>query len=1385
MTPSHTSQETPLARDPVEELAEAFLERFRRGERPSLSEFIARAPEHAQEIRELFPALVLMEQAEPAFKPAAVCHLERLGDYRLIREVGRGGMGIVYEAEQEALGRHVALKILPLSAVTDGKSLMRFRREARSAARLHHTNIVPVFDIGERDGIHYYAMQFIQGQGLDEVITELHRLRRLPRPGQAAPPGAVSLAEGLLSGTFQGAEPARGTPTGGAPASPGTSGAAADVGEMRDTSGSVRTDRSDFTGKSEVHFYRSVARVGLQVAEALAYAHGQRVLHRDIKPSNLLLDAAGIVWVTDFGLAKEEGDDLTRTGDIVGTLRYMAPERLSGTSEPRSDVYGLGVTLYELLTLQPAFAETDRARLVQCITRQEPVTPHKLDPHVPRDLETIILKAIAKEPGSRYTTADDMAEDLRLFLMDRPIRARRTSQLERTWRWCRRNPGWAATIATVLLLLLFIAVGGSVLSLHLQRALNDAQAADEEKTEKLWQAHVERAHALRSSGRVGQRFEALKAIREAAKIKVTPRLRDEAVAALVLPDVELEQEWEGYPSESQAFAYDATFDRYARINKQGQVTICQRTPSGEKIIKQLPLHETGPNGLPIFMGMWMSPNGKHLVYGYSFKQGPAVADRLRIWKLDGPSPTYWEEPAGFHLFAVSFAADSRRLALGDRLGVIRVYDLESQELLYQRRLGQRPNTLAFHPQGNLLAVACNDAVHLIDIAADRELPPLRLPTIKSWSFGLAWHPEGRLLAATSHAAKIHIWDTHTAAEAMPPLEGRTIGIVMAFNPKGDRLLSAGDDAQVRLWDLQTGRLLLTTPGRYGVQFSPDGKQIGLEHVGTKVRLWRLADGRELRTIRRRGAERTELLMGPVLHGDGNVMAAASSRGLAFFDLDSGNQLAFAEYKNDLTNLPTTFDSTGGWMTTRVRAGSWLWPARRDPAHPEVLHVGPPQRFAAFASEPWADASADGRIRAVPQGDHTLVYDRDRPGRPQKLGKQFDVRFCAVSPDGTWVATCSWHSDLRSKSVRIWKIDKGTHQHVLDLPLEGESRARFSPDGRWLATQTPGGTRLWEVGTWRAGQHFNSSFCWNTDGRLLAVHEFSVIRLVEPESGKEIIRLTGPDACWYTTVCMTRDGARVLAQTTGHDAVYVWELRLIRKGLQELGMDWDWPEFPPAATPKIPVTAVEVDAGAFRRSVFENDHIDVAAYSTFLAVQPINPEAYFKRGLAYGRLNKLDEAMADYEMFLAWTPNDDRRRPAVLHDYALRANDGAWAVVGAKAPQKTALLDAALRLARKAVELEPENFFYQNTLGVALYRLGQHEQAVACLEKNVPHSQQYVAFDLYFLAMSHHHLGQPARAREYFDRANASAAAETGLWPGHRQELAAFRAEAEKVLGFSK
>jgi hypothetical protein len=378
--------------DRFNELAEEFARRFRRGERPGLQEFVDRLPEMADEIREMFPVLVEVEQAEEDARgdaapppPGAAPRLSQVGDYRILRQIGRGGMGVVYEADQISLGRRVALKVLPSHVVGDRKALERFRREAKAAARLHHTNIVPVFEVGRDGDLAFYAMQLIQGQGLDQVIDELRRLRAperksdgdvSARPEGPEAPATTALtpvasaglgkgdlsrvAESLLSGRLlcEGLD----WPAGAAAATSGSvrtrqldhdaipghasaftlgdhppPSAAADLSSSAVLPGGTPVSGVDSSGHLQP-FFRSVAQLGRQAAQGLAHAHARGIVHRDIKPSNLLLDSAGVVWITDFGLAKADEDGLTATGDLFGTLRYMAPERFRGGGDARADI---------------------------------------------------------------------------------------------------------------------------------------------------------------------------------------------------------------------------------------------------------------------------------------------------------------------------------------------------------------------------------------------------------------------------------------------------------------------------------------------------------------------------------------------------------------------------------------------------------------------------------------------------------------------------------------------------------------------------------------------------------------------------------------------------------------------------------------------------------------------------------------------------------------------------------------------------------------------------------------------------------------------------------------------------------------------------------------
>ncbi len=382
-------------RNAVEVLAEEFLSRCRKGENPTVSEYVERHPEHAEQIEELFPAMLLMERLKPhdttgtlGPRPAGPSEpLERLGDFRIVREIGRGGMGIVYEAVQESLGRRVALKVLPPGSLSSKGRLERFRREAMATAGLHHQNIVQVFGVGEEGDTPYYVMQLIPGQGIDQILAD------------------------------------RSTPTSA----------------------------------------REAAGMALQASRALEHAHEKGVIHRDVKPENIRVDESGTVWLTDFGLAKVlAAEALTETGDLLGTIRYMAPERFEGRSDARADIYGLGLTLYELLVGRKAFAERDRATVIEAIRTEGPQRPGLVDPSIPTDLETIVLTAIALDPDDRYATAGALAEDLERFIEDRPILARQAGVVERARRWCRRNRTVAILGATAAISLVLAAVFGWV-----------------------------------------------------------------------------------------------------------------------------------------------------------------------------------------------------------------------------------------------------------------------------------------------------------------------------------------------------------------------------------------------------------------------------------------------------------------------------------------------------------------------------------------------------------------------------------------------------------------------------------------------------------------------------------------------------------------------------------------------------------------------------------------------------------------------------------------------------------------------------------------------------------------------------------------------------------
>jgi serine/threonine protein kinase/uncharacterized protein HemY len=517
----------------VAELIEDLANRVQAGEAIDVEAVIAAHPEHAEPLRRLLPAIEVLADlgrsasAGGAAPPRADAEPVSgvLGDFRILREVGRGGMGVVYEAEQISLGRRVALKVLPFAATLDPRQLQRFHNEARAAASLDHPHIVKVHAVGQERGVHYYAMQFIDGQTLAAFIDQ-QRARGTAQPAADTAPAAAAATE------------------------------------------PAPRDRA---------YFRRAAEWGIQAAEASEQAHQLGVVHRDIKPANLMLDGRGQLWVADFGLARTAADTgLTLTGDLVGTLRYMSPEQALAQRvviDHRTDVYSLGATLYELLALRPAFSGADRQELLRQIAFEEPSPPRRVNKALPAELETIVLKAMEKNPADRYATAQALADDLRRYLRHEPIRARRPSLAQRVRKVARRHPGVTLTAAVALVVGLLLGIAGLAVNNRMirdeeQRTRNALNRAEREKAISEAVRHFLRDRLLLQADPRAQ-ADTLRRGGQAAEAKPNPTIREllDRAAAELAPD-RIEEQFPGQPL-VQAEILRTIGEAYAGIGEYG------------------------------------------------------------------------------------------------------------------------------------------------------------------------------------------------------------------------------------------------------------------------------------------------------------------------------------------------------------------------------------------------------------------------------------------------------------------------------------------------------------------------------------------------------------------------------------------------------------------------------------------------------------------------------------------------------------------------------------------------------------------------------------------------------------------------------------------------
>jgi WD40 repeat protein/serine/threonine protein kinase len=1206
-----------------------------------------------------------------------------VGPYKLLEQIGEGGFGVVFMAEQQQpIRRKVALKVVKPGMDTK-QVIARFEAERQALALMDHPHIARVFDGGATTaGRPYFVMELVRGIPITDYCDQNH----LP----------------------------------------------------------VRQRLDLF----------------VSVCQAVQHAHQKGIIHRDLKPSNVLVaeyDEKPMAKVIDFGVAKATGQQLTeRTmftgfGQFVGTLEYMSPEQAKLNAldiDTRSDIYALGVLLYELLTgttpfdkkrlHQAAFDEVLRiireedppkpstristlAQAATTVSTNRKSDPRRLSQSFRGELDWIIMRCLEKDRNRRYETAIGLARDIQRYLHDEPVQACPPSWRYRFGKFVRKHGKLLATAAAFALLLIMLALGAAVSAWQLaaekdatSQQLQETLNAQGQTKLELYQSLVAQARANRLSRRSGRRVRSLEILTEASRLARELQLpddevRNETIACLPLVDLTLAKTWDLYLAAVASLEFDGNLERYARYDPLKNVASVRRVLDDSELFR---IAEFSQNKDAVGVAL----SGQFLVRKDN--------STYTVWRMAGGRTELLLQVPGRNM---RFSPDSRRLAVARQDKRISVYDLpsgkESNQLqcdpLHFGRCG-----LAFHPYQPQLAVIDGGAITVFDLNTGSKISGF---AATPEDYRLEWHPDGKRLAYPGVDTCIHVWDAYTGKH-LDRLAGHSQGYIrFAFHPAGDLMASMSWDGTLRVWDLATGQELFKT--HWGVdqtlplRFSPDGRLLAADFADQQLRLWEFIPPCGYRSLVQQPNLGKTVFNSCAASSRRPLLAVGTEEGVGLWDSSGGRplaHLAVGPYHG------VAFEPSGALLTFGY--GLQLrWPI--EAIGPKgALRIGPPQRLPFPPSAYDVATSLDGRVMASAQGRGALVSFTGKGNELIWLGPQHDVRFIAVSPEGKWVASGS-HSST-DVYVKIWEGRTG--RHVTDLPVEGSSLVEFSGDGRWLVT-TGGGIRMWEVGSWREKPKITGTtggFAFSPDSKVLAVESgFGAIRLLDPESGREYARLEDPNQCRAENLAFNSDGSLLFASTKDRPAVHSWDLRAIRTELAGRGLDWDLPPHPPLAETKNPSSLqVMVDLGDFN---------------------PITKE-------------KAEQALElnNQAWPLAAHPDPIRRDPA-----------------------------RAVTLAKKAIGLCPQEPQLWNTLGVAQYRTGDWRAAIEALTRSM--KLQYgnlESFDTFFLAMAHWRLGEMDKAREYYDRAvrwmeqNKDHLGDNADWA---EELRRFRAEAEELLGVNK
>ncbi len=1008
----HDGPQTCPSSSPTEDdarladLVEEITRRMDRGEVVDASDYLVQHPDLAEQLTELIPAVTALGalgiSANRSPLTDGLCdktlssEFRRLGDFQIQREISRGGMGIVYEARQLSLGRRVALKVLPVASMLDQRQLVRFQTEVHAAASLQHPNIVPVHSVGSDRGVHYYAMQYIDGQSLACVLKELKQ-----EVDAATPSSSVSRAAASL-------------------------------------------EASDFCARSfrrSADYGRAVARLGIQAAEGFHHAHQHGIIHRDVKPGNLLLDKQQRLWVTDFGLARVEQDSqLTATGDLVGTLRYMSPEQAGGvnrTVDHRTDIYSLGATLYEMLTLRPAFDDEGRRDLLTQIALSDPPLPSRLNPRVPADLETIVLKAMDKDPNGRYDTAADLAGDLRRFLEYRPILARRPTRIARFSKWLRRHP---ALVNSLFAAVVLIAVGSAISSLLIlqqrgetERALQKAQLnflQSETNRELAEQARdqMERSLYVRGLGLAAHAWHDGDSIGAAALLRANPAFRDRPElrgfewdylqSMLATKHQLLSQQ----PQEWTATAWSSDGLYVASADDQGTIQLWT-TENWQR-------HATLSGHTAAVHALVFSPTGDQLA---SCSEDGTV----RLWHVARAQETRRIKDAhgGAAVFSVAYSPDASRLLSGGADNEARLWELP-----------------AMQPRGRLRG-------HSREIRS------------------VAYSDDGRKIATASNDRDVRLWNAGSG-ELLATCQGHS-GMVLSvcFTANGQYLVSGSNDHTIRLWNASDGQLLAVLEQQHdGVQTLaalPDGNDFVTGDRGGQMRRWHVQGKRLIDRWQLRDHEHFHAVQ---LAPGGRYWAGLTSDGrLLLRDLATKRTKVVQqgiEVDYPLSHSETVafspdgkrlYCSSGLLLQVESKRDDWSTSIPLDIRAGAAGHFSPDGQHLATA---W-----DCTIKLWRAEDGKVVASLRSP-----VNSLAGVRF---SPDGKHVA--SWGT---VGPIIIWDWQAGDSIRRLAHPgLESPGPRlldlQYSPDGRKIAVCTEAG----RVYLWDENEH-----AWepvDVDGRSVA------------------------------------------------------------------------------------------------------------------------------------------------------------------------------------------------------------------------------------------------------------------------------------------------------------